>query len=104
MRPFQCRKPLNSIFKSHCKLGLSHGNSSDKPNLYFGGKVEIEEAVKLLRKLVKYPGTIDQKHIDLTLAPVDELPKYEEALKVSQMAIKEGKMTREEFLKKVKLA
>lgn len=66
--------------------------------------MELDEALKLLKKIVKYPGTIEQRHLDLTLAPADELPKYQEAIRVSQEAIKEGKISRDEFMRKVQLA
>lgn len=66
--------------------------------------MELNDAILLLRKAVKYPGTIDQKHIDLTVVPVDEKPMFEEALKVAQLAIKEGKITRDEFNRRVHLA
>lgn len=68
-----------------------------------GGIVELNEAIALLKKAVKYPGTIDQKHIDLTVIPTEDRPKYEKALMVAQLAIKDGKMTRDEFNRRVHL-
>ncbi|HXH29416.1 MAG TPA: hypothetical protein VNJ01_01265 [Bacteriovoracaceae bacterium] len=65
--------------------------------------MELDKAIELLRKAVKYTGVIDQKHIDLTLVPVAERAEYEKALVISQTAIKEGKISREEFLKQVNL-
>lgn len=65
--------------------------------------MELEEAIKLLKRAVKYPGTIDQKHIDLTIIPVEEHAKFEQAMQVSQASIKEGKMSREEFNRRVGL-
>jgi hypothetical protein len=65
--------------------------------------VELIEAIALLKKTVKNAGTIDQKHIDLTLVPAEELPKYQEALKTAQKAIKEGIMGRDEFNRRVHL-
>lgn len=67
-------------------------------------KVELNDAILLLRKAVKYPGTIEQKHFDLTVVPVEEKPKFEEALKIAQLAIRDGKITREEFNRRVHLA
>ncbi|MFL5784447.1 MAG: hypothetical protein ACJ76H_07565 [Bacteriovoracaceae bacterium] len=69
-----------------------------------GGKVELNQAIELLKKAVKYPGTIDQKHIDLTLVPTEDKARYEEALKVAQMAIIKGQITRDEFNRRVHLA
>jgi len=66
-------------------------------------KVELNQAIELLKKTVKYTGTNDSKHIDLTLVPADELPKYQEALIITQEAIKEGSITRDEFIRRVNL-
>jgi hypothetical protein len=65
--------------------------------------VEINEAIGLLKKTVKNAGTVDQNHIDLTLVPADELPRYQEALKTVQTAIKAGELKREEFNRRVHL-
>ena len=65
--------------------------------------VELDEAIRLLKKAVKHTGTINQKHIDLSIVPAVELPKYENALKVSQMAIKDGKISKEEFMRRMDL-
>lgn len=65
--------------------------------------VELNEAIELLKRAVKYPGTIDQKHIDLTIVPTEERPKFEAALKTAQLAIMNGKMTRDEFNRRVHL-
>lgn len=65
--------------------------------------MELETAIELIKKAVKNSGNIDQNHIDLTLIPSKDLPTYQEALKVSQLAIKAGKITREEFLRQAHL-
>lgn len=65
--------------------------------------VEINQAIELLKKAVKHTGVIDQKHIDLTVVPVEDKPKYEEALKVAMSAIKEGTIGRDEFNRRVHL-
>jgi hypothetical protein len=65
--------------------------------------MELESAIEILKKAVKYTGTNDGKHIDLTLVPAEQRPVYDEALKVSQLSIKEGKITRDEFLRRVHL-
>lgn len=65
--------------------------------------MDLEAAIHLLKNAVKYTGTIDQKHIDLTVIPTDERAKYERALVISQLAIKDGKITKEEFLRKLSL-
>lgn len=65
--------------------------------------MDLDEAIKLLRSAVKNNGTNDQKHIDLALVPVKEQPLYEKALVISQMSIIEGKISRDEFLRRVHL-
>lgn len=65
--------------------------------------MELDEAMKLLKKIVKPTGTIDMNHIDLTLVPVPELPKYQKALMVSQEAIKEGKISKDELMRQLNL-
>jgi hypothetical protein len=65
--------------------------------------MELETAIELIKKAVKNSGNVDQNHIDLTLIPSKDLDTYKEALMVSQLAIKEGKITREEFLRQAHL-
>ncbi len=65
--------------------------------------MELNEAIDLIRKTVKNAGNIDQKHIDLGLVPAEEQPKYMEALKTAQTAIKGGIISRDEFNRRVKL-
>lgn len=61
----------------------------------------LDEAILLLRTAVKHTGTIDQKHIDLTVVPAEERGRYEKAMAKAQLSIVEGKISRDEFLKKV---
>jgi hypothetical protein len=63
--------------------------------------VDINEAINLLKDTVKHTGNIDQKHIDLTLIPAEKRAIYETALAVSAISIKEGKITKDEFLRRV---
>jgi hypothetical protein len=65
--------------------------------------MELERALNLLKKTVKYTGTNDSKHIDLTLVSTDERPEFEKALVVAQLAIKDGKLSKEEFSRKINL-
>lgn len=65
--------------------------------------VELNQAIELLKNAVKHTGTIDQKHIDLTIVPTEERAKYEEALKVAMTAIKDGTIGRDEFNRRVRL-
>jgi hypothetical protein len=63
----------------------------------------LEEALKLLKNAVKNCGTIDQMHIDLTVVAASERETYQKALAISALAIKEGKITRDEFMKRLNL-
>lgn len=63
--------------------------------------MELNEAIELLKQTVKNAGNVDQNHFDLTLVSVDKRGIYEKALEVSALSIKEGKISREEFLRLV---
>ncbi len=63
----------------------------------------LEEALELIKKLVKNNATNDSKHIDLGLVSADERPQYEKALRLAKLAIIEGKMTQDEFSTRVHL-
>lgn len=63
--------------------------------------MDLNEAIDLLKDTVKHTGNIDQKHIDLTLIPAEKRGIYETALAVSALSIKEGKITKDEFLRRV---
>ena len=65
--------------------------------------MELEAAIELIKKAVKNSGNIDQNHIDLTLVPAQDLELYKSALATAQMAIKEGKISRDEFLRQTDL-
>ena len=65
--------------------------------------MDLEQAIEILKKAVKFTGTIDQKHIDLTIVPADKRPMYEKAMAVGAISIKDGKITRDEFLRRVHL-
>jgi hypothetical protein len=65
--------------------------------------MDLETAIDLIKHVVKYTGTIDQKHIDLGLVPVEERSKYEQALVIGQLAIRDGKISKDEFMRKVRL-
>ncbi len=65
--------------------------------------MELDQAIELLKKAVKNNATNDENHIDLTVVPTEERPKYQEALMVSQIAIRHGKITKEDFNRRVHL-
>lgn len=65
--------------------------------------LELEKAIDKLRAIVKNAGNVDQNHLDLSLVASDKREEYEEALKFSYKAIKEGQISKDEFLRKLKL-
>lgn len=65
--------------------------------------MELDQAIELLKNAVKNCGTIDQKHIDLTVVPASEREIYEKALAISQLCVREGKITRDELLRRLQL-
>lgn len=70
----------------------------------FGGMLmDLETAIKLLKKVVKPAGTVDNNHIDLNLVSAEERPIYEKALIVAQLAVSEGKLGRDELMSRLNL-
>ena len=65
--------------------------------------MDLDQAIELLKNAVKHTGNIDQKHIDLTVVPNEQRPLYEKAMAIGAMSIKDGKITRDDFLKRVHL-
>lgn len=65
--------------------------------------MELDQALELIKKLVKNNGTNDSKHIDIGLVSSEERPLYEKALKVAKLAMLEGKLSQDEFQARVHL-
>jgi hypothetical protein len=65
--------------------------------------MDLDQALALIKKLVKNNGTNDTKHIDIGLVSADERPEYEKALRVAKLAIVQGKLSKEDFESQVKL-
>ena len=65
--------------------------------------MNLEQAIDLVKKLVKNNGTNDSKHIDIGLVSAEERPLYEKALRVVKLAIIEGKLKQDEFQARVSL-
>jgi len=63
----------------------------------------IDQAIQLVRKAVKFTGTIDQKHIDLTTLPAEQRPEVEKALAVLGLAVKAGTMTKDDMFHRLHL-
>ena len=56
-----------------------------------------------MKKIVKNNGVNGENHIDIGLVSTEERPLYEKALIVSQLAIKSGKITKDEFERRTSL-
>jgi hypothetical protein len=65
--------------------------------------MDLEQAIVLLKKIVKENGTNDMRHLDVGLVPADERPAYEKALIVAKMAVFEGKISQDELFGKIHL-
>lgn len=65
--------------------------------------MDLEQAISLIKNIVKNNGTNDTNHIDIGLVSADERPQYEKALKVVKLAIMEGKISQDEFATRVNL-
>lgn len=65
--------------------------------------MDLDQAIELLKNAVKHTGNIDQKHIDLTIVPTEQRPLYEKAMAIGALSIKDGKISRDEFLRRVQL-
>ena len=65
--------------------------------------MELDQAIVLLKNVVKGSAVEGQNHFDLTIVATEERPRYQQALMVSQMALRDGKITKEEFNRRVHL-
>lgn len=65
--------------------------------------MDLNQAIDLIKTVVKDAGNVNFRHIDLNLVSAEKRETYEKALMVSQKAIKEGAITKEEFMRKVHL-
>jgi hypothetical protein len=64
----------------------------------------LDDCFSLVRNAVKPTGVIDQNHIDLTIIPAAERPRYEAALVQLQQAVKENQLTKEDMLRRLGLS
>ena len=65
--------------------------------------MDLDQAITLVKKTVKHTGVIDQKHIDLQLVSGEQRELYGRAMAVIALSIKDGKITKDEFSKRVNL-
>ncbi len=59
--------------------------------------MNLEQAINLLKKTIKYSNVKNQTHIDLTLVPAIDLPIYEKAMAIVTSEIKKGTITEAEL-------
>lgn len=65
--------------------------------------MELEQAISLLKNIVKNNGTNDSRHLDIGLVSTEERPTYEKALRVAKLAVFEGKITQDELFARIHL-
>lgn len=66
--------------------------------------MDLDQAIILLKRTVKFSAVPGQKHLDLGLVSVDELPVFEKALELANRAVQEGVLTREQLLNRLGMA
>ncbi len=66
--------------------------------------MDLEQAIVLLKKIVKDNGTNDTRHLDVGLVPTEERPVYEKALRVAKLAVFEGKISQDELYARIHLS
>lgn len=65
--------------------------------------MDLNEAIDLLKKTVKYSAVKNQKHIDLTLVSAEELFIYQKALALAFNEVKKGTITDTELKQRLGL-
>ncbi len=65
--------------------------------------MELDQAIEMMKKIVKNNGTTDINTVDLGLVPALERPKYQKALIVIKVAIMEGKISQDEVFGRAQL-
>ena len=65
--------------------------------------MNLDEAIDLLKKTVKYSAVKNQKHIDLTLVSAEDLPTYQKALALTISEVKKGTLTEVDLKQKLGL-
>ena len=63
----------------------------------------LDEAIALLKTIVKFSAVEGQKHLDLTLAGADERHFFNDALMLTQTEVEKGTLTTDELKKRLGL-
>lgn len=64
---------------------------------------KFEDAVKLLKKAVKYSHLDNQKHVDFSLVNANHLDEYKKAMMIVREAVSDGELTEEDLKKRLGL-
>jgi len=56
-------------------------------------KMSFDEAVIILKRAVKYSHLDNQKHVDLSIVPAAEVPKFQRALMIVREKVNIGEMS-----------
>lgn len=59
--------------------------------------MQLKEAIELLRTIVNYSAVPGQKRVNMELVSASERPRFQEALKVANQAVKDGELTQAEL-------
>ena len=59
--------------------------------------MNLDEAISLLKRAVKYSEVKNQKHIDLSICVADERPRFQEALVITRLEVQKGTLTEDDL-------
>ena len=57
----------------------------------------LDEAITILKNVVKYSEVKNQKHLDLTLVSAEERPLYQTALVVANLEVEKGTLSQDDL-------
>ncbi|MDC1174248.1 hypothetical protein OAT67_02560 [Bacteriovoracaceae bacterium] len=66
-------------------------------------QLSFDEAINILKKIVKNSHIKGQKHLDLSVATAEERPEYEKALMVVKAHVAQGHVTNDQLNEKLGL-
>lgn len=66
--------------------------------------MELDQAIDLLKKTVKFSAVKNQKHIDLTLVSTEDRFTYEKALALAINEVKKGTLTEADLKQRLGLS
>jgi hypothetical protein len=59
--------------------------------------MNFEQAIEVLRNLVKFSAIEGQKHLDLSIATAEDRPTCEQALMICRQEVAQGKLSEEDL-------